>query len=163
MLPNDHPSSFCKLTGLTSDELNLVLEASGFLVKRGKNTHSYHFQRDSFNSFLQCPQLQLIDKNKSQPKVLKRKEYWAYLIGKTSGDARLQSFPSQLSTNVLPPPVDESNVHRIALKDFALKLIHLVNKEDTNDDNGSNTTPSAGDGAQELSRDGSPNETPGNQ
>jgi hypothetical protein len=38
MLPADHPSSFCKLTGLTTEELNLVMEASGFVVKRGKNS-----------------------------------------------------------------------------------------------------------------------------
>jgi hypothetical protein len=37
MLPADHPSSFCKLTGLTTEELNLVMEASGFVVKHGKN------------------------------------------------------------------------------------------------------------------------------
>jgi hypothetical protein len=37
MLPADHPSSFCKLTGLTTEEPNLVMEASGFVVKRGKN------------------------------------------------------------------------------------------------------------------------------
>jgi hypothetical protein len=38
MLPADHPSSFCKLTGLTTEELNLVMEASGFVVKCGKNS-----------------------------------------------------------------------------------------------------------------------------
>jgi hypothetical protein len=38
MLPADHPSSFCKLTGLTTEELNLVMEASGFVVKHGKNS-----------------------------------------------------------------------------------------------------------------------------
>jgi hypothetical protein len=38
MLPADHPSSFCKLTGSTTEELNLVMEASGFVVKRGKNS-----------------------------------------------------------------------------------------------------------------------------
>jgi hypothetical protein len=38
MLPADHPSSFCKLSGLTTEELNLVMEASGFVVKRGKNS-----------------------------------------------------------------------------------------------------------------------------
>jgi hypothetical protein len=37
MLPADHPSSFCKLTGLTTEELNLVMEASGFVVKPSKN------------------------------------------------------------------------------------------------------------------------------
>jgi hypothetical protein len=36
MLPTDHPSSFCKLTGLTTEELNLVMEASGFAVKHSK-------------------------------------------------------------------------------------------------------------------------------
>jgi hypothetical protein len=46
-------------------------------------------------------------------------------------------------------------VHRIALKEFATKLVSLVNKEDRNDDNGSNTAPSAGGRAQESSRDGS--------
>jgi hypothetical protein len=38
MLPADHPSSFCKLSGLTTEELNLVMEASGFVVKHGKNS-----------------------------------------------------------------------------------------------------------------------------
>ena len=38
MLPADHPSSFCKLTGLSTEELNLVMEASGFVVKHGKNS-----------------------------------------------------------------------------------------------------------------------------
>jgi hypothetical protein len=38
MLPADHPSSFCKLSGLTTEELNLVMEASGFVVKRSKNS-----------------------------------------------------------------------------------------------------------------------------
>jgi hypothetical protein len=51
--------------------------------------------------------------------------------------------------------VDKGNVHHIALKEFATKLVSLVNKEDTNDDNGSNTAPSAGGRAQELSCDGS--------
>jgi hypothetical protein len=37
MLPDDHPSSFCKLTGLASGELCLVLEASDFVVKQGKS------------------------------------------------------------------------------------------------------------------------------
>jgi hypothetical protein len=43
MLPADHPSSFCKLTGLTIEELNLVMEASGFVVKRGKNSMHHVF------------------------------------------------------------------------------------------------------------------------
>jgi hypothetical protein len=30
MLPADHPSSFCKLSGLTTEELNLVMEAFWF-------------------------------------------------------------------------------------------------------------------------------------
>jgi hypothetical protein len=43
MLPADHPSSFCKLTGLTIEELNLVMEASGFVVKRGKISMHHDF------------------------------------------------------------------------------------------------------------------------
>jgi hypothetical protein len=81
MLPDDHPSSFCKLTGLSSGELCLVLEAAGFVVKQGKNNNSYSFHSDTFNGFLQSPQLQLIDKSVSQPSILKRKRHWAYLIG----------------------------------------------------------------------------------
>jgi hypothetical protein len=38
MLPADHPSSFCKLTGLTTEELNLVMEASGFVVMQSSST-----------------------------------------------------------------------------------------------------------------------------
>ena len=50
MLPDDHPSSFCKLTGLASGELCLVLEASDFVVKQGKNKNSYSFQSDAFKA-----------------------------------------------------------------------------------------------------------------
>jgi hypothetical protein len=45
MLPDDHPFSFCKLTGLASGELCLVLEASDFVVKQGKNKNSYSLFR----------------------------------------------------------------------------------------------------------------------
>jgi hypothetical protein len=92
MLPDDHPSSFCKLTGLASGELCLVLEASDFVVKQGKNKNSYSlFWSDAFNGFLQSPQLQSIDKSVSQPSILKCKRHWAYLIGKTSGDTYLSA------------------------------------------------------------------------
>jgi hypothetical protein len=43
MLPDDHPSKFCKLTGLASGELCLVLEASDFVVKQGKNKNFIQF------------------------------------------------------------------------------------------------------------------------
>jgi hypothetical protein len=33
MLPDDHPSSFCKLTGLALGKLCLVLEALDFIMK----------------------------------------------------------------------------------------------------------------------------------
>jgi hypothetical protein len=35
-LPQDHPSSFCCLFGLTHEELNLVLKAFGAVKKRGR-------------------------------------------------------------------------------------------------------------------------------
>jgi hypothetical protein len=119
MLPDDHPSSFYKLTGLAWGELCLVLEASDFVVKKGKNKNSYSFQSDAFNGFLQSPQLQLIDKSVSQPSILKHERHWAYLIGKTSGDTCLQFFTLQLDANVNPPPANEGNVRCIALKEFA--------------------------------------------
>jgi hypothetical protein len=77
MLPDDHPSSFCKLIGLTSGKLCLVLEALDFVVKQGKNKNSYSFQSDAFNGFLQSSQLQSIEKIVSQPSILKHKRHWA--------------------------------------------------------------------------------------
>lgn len=122
MLPDEHPSSFCRLAGLTTDELHIVLEASGFLAKHDESTCS--FLSDAFNSFLGDAQLQLIDKNVSQPTALGRKRHWAYLIGRSYGDARVQSFTSQLKAKVPPPAhVDESSAHRTALKDFARRLV----------------------------------------
>jgi hypothetical protein len=52
MLSDDHPSSFCKLTGLASGKLCLVLEASDFVMKQGKNKNSYSFQSDALLQWL---------------------------------------------------------------------------------------------------------------
>jgi hypothetical protein len=56
MLPADHPSSFCKLTGLTTEELNLVMEASGFVLKCGKNSmrHDVVMQSSSTVMLIAC-------------------------------------------------------------------------------------------------------------
>ena len=48
MLPVDHPSSFCKLADLTTEELYLVMEAAGFVVRRGKNLDAC-FQSNVFD------------------------------------------------------------------------------------------------------------------
>jgi hypothetical protein len=86
--PANHHSSFCKLTGLTTEELNVVMEASGFVVKCGKNSDA-HFQSDAFHSFLQSySELQSINSSHCKPNALKpHREYWAYLIGLPSGDS----------------------------------------------------------------------------
>jgi hypothetical protein len=51
MLPDNHPSSFCQLLGLTTEELLSVMEAPSFIVKHGKN-NAAQFENDAFNSFL---------------------------------------------------------------------------------------------------------------
>jgi hypothetical protein len=40
MLSEDHPSSFCSLFGLTTAELEILLESCRFLTKRGKEQKS---------------------------------------------------------------------------------------------------------------------------
>jgi hypothetical protein len=117
------------------------MEASSFIVKHGKN-NAAQFENDAFSSFLQCYlELQLIDGCPSKPSAIKlHKEYWAYLIGQPNDDPRVKSFSSQLSSKVLPPTPDKSNTHRIALKDFAQKLVHKMNKQSINKNNGGGAT-----------------------
>jgi hypothetical protein len=44
MLPEDHPSSFCHLLGLTSVECSLILKSFGALKMRGQ-MHEQHFRK----------------------------------------------------------------------------------------------------------------------
>jgi hypothetical protein len=88
MLPANHPSSFCHLLGLDTEELHHVIEASGFIVECGNN-NNIHFQYEVFKSFLSCyPELQPIDDSLSKPSAIKPcKECWSYLIGQPNGDS----------------------------------------------------------------------------
>jgi hypothetical protein len=78
MLGEDHPSSFCSLIGLTTAELDVLLESCRFLTKRGKEQKP-RFERLAFNHFLSTnPCLQSIECALSQPSIFKpRKKYWA--------------------------------------------------------------------------------------
>ena len=107
MLPANHPSSFCQLLGLTEEELHHVMESSQFIVKWGKNGNVL-FKGDAFHSFLGCyPELQLIDSSLSWPSaIIPRRRHWSYLIGKPTGDSRVQSFCCQLNANEpIPFPI----------------------------------------------------------
>jgi len=144
MLPPEHPSSLSNLAGWTLEEQNHVLEAAGFVVKRG-NKQVICFKNKVFHYFLsEHPQLQSIEGKNNAPKKLRPKDYWAYLIGAPSGDARVQSFSSQINADAMPPPVDENNKHRVALKEFAKKLVES-HKNDSGGGNGAN-----GDGSAHL-------------
>jgi len=142
MLPPEHPSSLSNLAGWTLEERNHVLEAAGFVVKRGTK-QVICFKNKVFDVFLsEHPQLQSIERQKNAPKKLRPKDYWAYLIGVPSGDARVQSFSSQINSDALPPPVHENNKHRVALKEFAKKLVES-HKNDSGGGNGANGDGSA--------------------
>jgi hypothetical protein len=114
-LPQDHPSSFCCLFGLTHEELNLVLKVFGF--------HSL-----VFDDYLQQHQgLSSIESCKSSHASLTPRTQHVYLVGKSNGKTLVQSFTKQISNNTLPPPIDENNAHQIALKMFA----RTIAKEET--------------------------------
>ena len=98
MLSVDHPSSFCTLFGLTTTELDIVLESCRFGTRRGKE-QKLRFESLAFNNFLSMNAcLQSIECASSNPRILStRKDYWAYLIGMPSQDSFALNFPS--STN----------------------------------------------------------------
>jgi hypothetical protein len=123
MLPHDHPSSFCHLFGMTDMEQNLVLQALSAMKEWGP-MKDRRFVEKGFSQFLDlCPELAAIEANKSFPSSLS-KGHWAFLIGRShSGGSRLPSFSDQINESLLPPPIDDSNAHRIALKAFAEKLV----------------------------------------
>ncbi len=118
---SNHPSSFCQLLGLTTEELLSVMEGPSFIVKHGKN-NAAQFENDAFNSFLWCyPELQFIDGCPSKPSAIKPcKEYWAYLIEQPNDDPWVKSFSSQLSSKALPPNRYESNT----IKGMAAPIIN---------------------------------------
>jgi hypothetical protein len=123
MLSVDHPSSFCTLFGLTTTELEIVLESCRFVTRRGKE-QKLRFESLAFNNFLSMNAcLQSIECASSNPRILStRKDYWAYLIGMPpSRDSFALNFSDQLTAGILPPPVEESNENRVALKELAKK------------------------------------------
>jgi hypothetical protein len=123
MLPHDHPSSFCHLFGMTDMEQNLVLQALSAMKEWGP-MKDHCFVEKGFSQFLDlCPELAAIEANKSFPSSLS-KGHWAFLIGRShSGGSRLPSFSDQINESLLPPPINDSNAHQIALKAFAEKLV----------------------------------------
>jgi hypothetical protein len=134
MLSVDHPSSFCTLFGLTTTELDIVLESSRFLTRRGKE-QKLRFESLAFNNFLSMTAgLQSIECASSKPRILiTRNIYWAYLIGMAGRDSFALNFSDQLTAGILPPPpVDESNENRVALKELAKKLLLLCDSASVN-------------------------------
>jgi hypothetical protein len=133
LLSEGHPSSFCSLFGLTTDELNILLESCRFMTKRGKQKKP-RFESLAFNNFLSMTAgLQSIECASSKPRILiTRNIYWAYLIGMAGRDSFALNFSDQLTAGILPPPVDESNENRVALKELAKKLLLLCDSASVN-------------------------------
>jgi hypothetical protein len=134
LLSEEHPSSFCSLFGLTTDELNILLESCRFMTKRGKQKKP-RFESLAFNNFLSMTAgLQSIECASSKPRILiTRNIYWAYLIGMAGRDSFALNFSDQLTAGILPPPpVDESNENRVALKELAKKLLLLCDSASLN-------------------------------
>lgn len=119
ILDANNDASLCNLLGLSENERNLVLLAVGCLKKYGKRgSYRLVFKHDLFKSFLsefdglsslQCEECRLKGRERAT----------VFLVGTTTGDPKVKTFADQLDNGVLPPTVDETNAHRIALKAFA--------------------------------------------
>jgi hypothetical protein len=96
-LPQDHPSSFCCLFGLTHEELNLVLKAFGAIKKRGTDLR---FQSLVFDDYLwQHQGLSSMESHKSSHASLTPRMQHVYLVGKSDGKTLVQSFSKQSATD----------------------------------------------------------------
>lgn len=121
MLPEDHPSSICHLLGLRSVECNLVLKSFGTLKMRGQTDKQHLRKMPSNHTYRNTPcllplkQIQVLI-NHWLPR--KTQSYWI------PGDAtHVPFFSDQINNSLLSLPVTETNVHQIALKALAKRLV----------------------------------------
>jgi hypothetical protein len=105
------------LFGLTHEELNLVLKAF-CSIKKGARTFAFKV----WFLMITCGNTKAFlpsKSSKSSHDSLTPRMQHVYLVGKSNGKTLVQSISEQISNNILPPPVDENNAHRVALTMFA--------------------------------------------